>query len=305
MADDIELRAIIDEFLQHIEFEKQLSANTINSYQRDLTRLQNYCEQADTSLATIQPHHVRQCLTQMHRQGLKARSIQRWLSASRTFFQYAQRQNYLKNNPCAGLQAPKADKPLPKALDVDQAIQFVEISGTDFLSLRDRACVETFYSCGLRLSELVSLNWSDLDLRHGQIRVTGKGNKTRELPIGKHAINALQHWREQQNQTLSERPEAIFTNKKGKRLHPRSIQMRFDKLSVAQGIDQPVHPHMMRHSFASHLLESSGDLRAVQELLGHSNLSTTQVYTHLDFQHLAKVYDQAHPRAKQRHDDDD
>lgn len=305
MADASQLQAVVDEFLQYIEFEKQLSANTISNYQRDLTRLQKYCDQTSTTLATLQPHHIRQCLTQMHRQGLKARSIQRWLSASRTFFHYAQRQNYLKNNPCSGLQAPKADKPLPKALDVDQAIRFVEIKGNDFLSLRDRACVETFYSCGLRLSELVSLNWIDIDLQHGQLRVTGKGNKTRELPIGKHAIEALRQWRQHQGQTLNEAPSAIFTNQKGKRLHPRSIQVRFNKLSVTQGIDQPVHPHMMRHSFASHLLESSGDLRAVQELLGHSNLSTTQVYAHLDFQHLAKVYDQAHPRAKQRHNEDD
>ncbi len=304
MADEYQLQAIIDEFLQYLEFEKQLSANTINSYKRDLARLQHYCQQSATALATIEPHHIRQCLTQMHRQGLKARSIQRWLSASRTFFRYAQQQHVVKNNPCSGLQAPKADKPLPKALDVDQAIQFVEIKGEDFLSLRDRACVETFYSCGLRLSELVSLNWSDIDLRHRQMRVTGKGNKTRELPIGKHAVEALQQWRKCQSEGLSETPAAIFTNPKGRRLHPRSIQMRFNKLSITQGIDQPVHPHMMRHSFASHLLESSGDLRAVQELLGHSNLSTTQVYTHLDFQHLAKVYDQAHPRARQRHDDD-
>lgn len=305
MTDKYPIDTVIDEFLQHIAYEKQLSENTISSYQRDLKRLKDYCEQTKTSLAIIQSHHIRQCLTQIHRQGLKARSIQRWLSACRSFFQYAQRQNYLKNNPCTGLQAPKADKPLPKALDVDQAIRFVEIKGNDFLALRDRACVETFYSCGLRLSELISLNWSDVDLQLGQLRVTGKGNKTRDLPIGKHAIEALRYWQRHQSQSLSEAPNAIFTNSKGRRLHPRSIQTRFNKLSVTQGVDQPVHPHMMRHSFASHLLESSGDLRAVQELLGHANLSTTQVYTHLDFQHLAKVYDQAHPRAKQRHDDDD
>ncbi len=304
MSESLDLDTAIQQFLEHLKYEKQLSPHTLSNYQRDLSRLEKYCQDNGTPLEQLQQHHLRQCLTQMHRQGLKPRSIQRWLSALRSFFHFCLQHQYVDLNPCTGLQAPKADKPLPKALDVDQAIQFVEIKGEDFLALRDRACLELFYSCGLRLSELVSLNWSDIDLTQGEVRVTGKGNKTRELPIGKPARQALQQWR--QHQQLSQQAiSAVFTNKKGGRLHPRSIQMRFNKLSVSQGVDQPVHPHMLRHSFASHMLESSGDLRAVQELLGHANLTTTQVYTHLDFQHLANVYDQAHPRAKQRHQDDE
>lgn len=304
MSEPENLGTAIQQFLEHLKYEKQLSPHTLSNYQRDLCRVEKYCRDNGADLEQLHHHHLRQCLTQMHRQGLKPRSIQRWLSALRSFFRFCQQHHYITLNPCTGLQAPKADKPLPKALDVDQAIQFVEIKGEGFLALRDRACLELFYSCGLRLSELVSLNWSDIDLTQGEVRVTGKGNKARELPIGQPARLALQQWR--QHQQLAPQPIcAVFTNKKGGRLHSRSIQMRFDKLSVSQNIDRPVHPHMLRHSFASHMLESSGDLRAVQELLGHANLTTTQVYTHLDFQHLANVYDQTHPRAKQQHRDDE
>ncbi|GAB3111491.1 tyrosine recombinase XerC [Aestuariicella hydrocarbonica] len=300
MTELTSLEQTLESFYQYLRFEKQLSANTLVSYQRDLVRLSRYCQNQQLTLIDLQHHHIRHCLAQLHRQELQPRSLQRWLSALRTFFQYCLKQKLISVNPCTGLQAPKAKKPLPKALDVDQAIQFVEVRGDDFLSVRDRACLELFYSSGLRLSELVSLNWSDVDLAQGQLRVTGKGNKTRELPVGRPARAALAAWQKKQLSTCGEDIAAIFTQKKGKRLSPRSIQLRFEKLSVTQGVDQSVHPHKLRHSFASHLLESSGDLRAVQELLGHANLSTTQVYTHLDFQHLAKVYDNAHPRAKSR-----
>lgn len=297
-----ELTAALASFTQYLTFEKQLSANTLSGYQRDLAKLCDFYSQEDVALRHVQHHHVRQYIAKLHRQGLKPRSIQRWLSAVRSFFQYCLKQKLIEQNPCTGISAPKADKPLPKALDVDQAIKFVDIKGDDFLASRDRACLELFYSSGLRLSELISLHWEHVDLQDGQLRVTGKGNKTRELPVGKQALQALKHWRTQQKNRCGEGVNAIFTNTKGGVLHPRSIQSRFQKLGLSQGLDQPVHPHMLRHSFASHLLESSGDLRAVQELLGHANLSTTQVYTHLDFQHLAKVYDNAHPRAKRKTD---
>ena len=300
---DAPLQAVIDEFCRHLQQEKQFSQHTLSGYQRDLKHLQDYCHDSHATLESLQQHHIRQCLAQLHRKGLNPRSIQRWLSALRSFFRFCQKRHYLQNNPCTGLQAPKADKPLPKALDVDQAIQFVEVKGDDWLAQRDRACVELFYSCGLRLSELVALDWKDLDMTHGEVRVTGKGNKTRELPVGRPALEALRQWQQTQQLMPLQDAAAIFTSKQGRRLKPRSVQARFEKLSLSQNVDQPVHPHMLRHSFASHMLESSGDLRAVQELLGHEDLSTTQVYTHLDFQHLAKVYDQAHPRAKQRDDD--
>lgn len=303
MATGPQLAQAVADFAHHLRVEKRLSAHTLEAYQRDLSRLQQFCQQSGASLTDLRHHHLRQCLAQLHRRGLQPRSLQRWLSAVRTFFQYCLKQQWVTLNPCTGLLAPKADKPLPKALDVDQAFQFVEVKGQDFVALRDRACVELFYSSGLRLGELVSLDWKDVDLQHAELRVTGKGNKTRELPIGRHAIAALRTWQTEQQQTCGEGVTAIFTGRGGKRLHPRSVQARFEKLSLTQGTDQPVHPHMLRHSFASHLLESSGDLRAVQELLGHANLSTTQVYTHLDFQHLAKVYDAAHPRAKSRDSD--
>ncbi|WP_439135913.1 tyrosine recombinase XerC [Pseudomaricurvus sp.] len=299
-----ELSRAISGFEEHLRFEKRLSKHTLEAYQRDLHRLRDFCQHTGVAMTDLRHFHIRQCLAQLHRQNLKPRSLQRWLSAVRTFFQYCLKHKLVTLNPCTGLQAPKADKPLPKALDVDQAFRFVEVKGQDFMAMRDRACLELFYSSGLRLGELVSLNWSDVDLRQAQLRVTGKGSKTRELPVGRQAIDALKAWHQTQIEACGEDTTAIFTSRKGQRLNPRSVQARFEKLSMTQGVDQPIHPHMLRHSFASHLLESSGDLRAVQELLGHANLSTTQVYTHLDFQHLAKVYDNAHPRAKSRTEPD-
>jgi len=294
------LAQAIEHFLEHLQVEKQYSTHTLSSYRRDLLRLQTFMLAGSDSaamLSEVQQHHIRQCLGQLHRANLGPRSLQRWLSTLRSFFRFCCRRRYLKSDPTTGIQAPKAPKVLPRTLDADQVSQFVEVQGDDFLSLRDRAMLELFYSSGLRLSELINLNWSQLDLNDAQVRVLGKGSKTRILPIGRQALAALQQWRLANPST-----DAVFVSQKGSRLHPRSVQLRMQKLGVKQGLDQPVHPHMLRHSFASHLLESSGDLRAVQELLGHANLSTTQIYTHLDFQHLAKVYDQAHPRAQQQVD---
>lgn len=278
-----------------------MSAHTVSNYQRDLRRFGDFFTPyyADgIELTSIDQQHVRQSLGQLHRQGLGPRSLQRWLSALRSFFKWGQRHGLIERDPSTGITAPKAPKTLPKALDVDQVSQFVEVDGDDFLSRRDRAMLEVFYSSGLRLAELAALNWEHMELQQGQMRVTGKGNKTRVLPIGQHALAALETWKRESHPSDSQ--QAVFISQQGKRLSHRSIQLRLKKLALEQGLDQHVHPHMLRHSFASHLLESSGDLRAVQELLGHANLSTTQVYTHLDFQHLANVYDQAHPRAQSK-----
>ncbi|NIB39414.1 tyrosine recombinase XerC [Pseudomaricurvus alkylphenolicus] len=291
-------------FLEFLRVERQASIYTLENYERDLRRLLKFADDQGLLLSDCRHHHIRSCLGALHRKGLSPRSLQRWLSAVRSLFQFCLKRHWVEVNPCTGIQAPKAAKTLPKALDADQATRFVEVLGDDFLSLRDRACVELFYSSGLRLSELSQLDWRDLDLNQGQVRVMGKGRKTRDLPIGQYALEALRNWQQMQRADCGE-VEAVFTSRSGKRLTNRSIQSRFERLSIKQGLEQPVHPHMLRHSFASHLLESSGDLRTVQELLGHSDLATTQIYTHLDFQHLAKVYDSAHPRAQRQSSTED
>ena len=250
-------------------------------------------------------NHIRMAVAQLHREGLGGKSLQRWLSSLRSFFQFCIRRGWLKNNIADGITAPKSPKALPKVLDADQAAQFVQVEGDDFINKRDRALVELIYSSGLRLAEAVSLNVVDIDWSDAMLTVTGKGRKTRVLPIGSHAISALKNWLEARTLYTQNDEQALFTTQRGQRISHRAVQMRMQQLSIKQGMDNPVHPHMLRHSFASHMLESSGDLRLVQELLGHANISTTQVYTHLDFQHLAKVYDQAHPRAGRKTDGDD
>jgi integrase/recombinase XerC len=301
----------IDNYLAHLHTGRQLSPHTLSNYRRDLDKFADYCRQnAITDSNAAHDADVRQWVTQLHRKGLGGTSLQRALSALRSFYKYLNR-NGSKHNPALSVQAPKSAKRLPKTLDTDNMQQLLNIEGDDWLSCRDRAILELFYSSGLRLSELVDLNLNDLDLRDAVITVTGKGQKTRRLPIGSFAIKALSEWLLVRSDVGSN-SESVFLSNRGKRLGQRAIQLRLKKYSVQQGITQGVHPHMLRHSFASHMLESSGDLRAVQELLGHANISTTQVYTHLDFQHLAKVYDNAHPRAtrkkitstKTHHDDD-
>ena len=211
----------------------------------------------------------------------------------------------MNNNIADGISAPKAPKTLPKTLDADQAAQFVQVEGDEFINRRDRALVELIYSSGLRLAEVVSLNLADIDWHDALLTVTGKGNKTRILPVGSYALNAIKNWLVERKLYAEEREQALFITQRGGRMSHRAVQVRMQQLSVTQGMDNPVHPHMLRHSFASHMLESSGDLRLVQELLGHANISTTQIYTHLDFQHLAKVYDQAHPRAARKKESDE
>jgi integrase/recombinase XerC len=286
---------------EYLRSEKRYSPNTLESYLRDLSKLIDFCrDQQITQLQAITVQDIRQNLAQLRRKGLGSKSLHRWLSAVRSFFDFSIARGFCTLNPADGIQAPKAPRHLPKVLDVDQAAQFVAVEGDEFLDLRDRALLELIYSSGLRLAEAVGVNLQDVDLQEGLIRVTGKGQKTRLLPVGKEAINALKSWLKIRGTTASEQEQALFVSQRGKRLSHRAVQQRMHQLSLRQGMDTHVHPHMLRHSFASHMLESSGDLRLVQELLGHANISTTQVYTHLDFQHLAKVYDQAHPRAQRK-----
>jgi integrase/recombinase XerC len=288
-------------FYAYMRTEKQFSPRTLDSYQRDIEKFRSYCAaQTLDNIAAVTTQDIRHNLAQLHRTGLSGKSLHRWLSALRSFFNYCIQQGWRGSNPADGLQAPKSARNLPKTLDVDQAAQFVEIIGNDFLSCRDRALLELMYSSGLRLAEITALDISDLDLHAGMVVVTGKGNKTRALPVGSKAITALQVWLPHRALRCANDMHALFITQRGTRITHRAVQSRLQQLSIRQGMDNPVHPHMLRHSFASHVLESSSDLRLVQEMLGHENISTTQIYTHLDFQHLAKVYDQAHPRAQRK-----
>ena len=290
----------IQEFEEHLRTERRLSNHTIVSYQRDLKKLTIWCTESKLLLQDITAHDIRACLSSLHKNGLGGKSIQRWLSSLRTFFNYCIKNQWLNKNPVNGLTAPKSPKKLPKTLDVDQVNQLLSFTTANWIDFRDHAIIELLYSSGLRLAELSGLNLTELDLKECSVRVTGKGNKTRTLPVGRQAVEALKIWLQYRQNKVATESTAMFLNIHGKRLSPRSIQDRLKKISIRQGMQGKIHPHMLRHSFASHMLESSGDLRAVQELLGHQNISTTQIYTHLDFQHLAKVYDKAHPRASKK-----
>ncbi|CAG0986672.1 Tyrosine recombinase XerC [Methylophilaceae bacterium] len=285
-------------YLEHLAFERNLSPLTRENYARDIRLLLGLAEKL--ALEDLTSHHIRRFIASMHGRGLGGKSIARILSAWRGFFDFLIRRYGFTSNPCTGMRAPKSPKSLPQALSIDQAIQLVTIEGDAPLTLRDRAILELFYSSGLRLAELVGLNIDALDLADGMVTVTGKGNKTRMVPVGSHAAHAIQAWLTARATIAGTEERALFVGHKGTRLSPRAIQYRLKEWAIRQGISSDVHPHMLRHSFATHVLQSSSDLRAVQEMLGHANISTTQVYTHLDFQHLAKVYDSAHPRAKKK-----
>lgn len=295
------------DFFVYIRSEKQLSLHTQTNYARDLEKFQKYClEKHLSELDKLTPNHIRVAVAQLHRTGLGGKSLQRWLSSLRSFFQFCLRQKWISSNIADGIAAPRSPKKLPKTLDVDQAIQFVEVEGDGFMQQRDRALVELIYSSGLRLAEVVALNLNDIEWGDAMLRVVaGKGDKSRILPIGSAAMAALKNWLPARKLFTTDSEQALFITQRGTRIGHRAVQIRLQQLSLQQGMDTPVHPHMLRHSFASHMLESSGDLRLVQELLGHANISTTQVYTHLDFQHLAKVYDKAHPRAGRKPDNND
>jgi integrase/recombinase XerC len=286
-------------FLSHLGAERRLSPLTCENYARDVRVLLDLA--ADTPLAQLQVHHIRRFLAQLHGRGLGGRSLARMLSAWRSFFHYLARDHGLTQNPCLGLRAPKSPKALPQCLSPDQAHQLLDMAtGDEPLAMRDKAMFELFYSSGLRLSEVVGLNPGQIDFAEGTLEVTGKGGKTRIVPVGRLATEAIQAWLPQRELLAQPQEHGLFVGRNGTRLGPRAVQYRLKQWALKQGISSEVHPHVLRHSFASHVLQSSGDLRAVQEMLGHASISTTQVYTHLDFQHLAKVYDAAHPRARKK-----
>ncbi len=288
----------IDRFFETLN---HLSPHTRSAYQRDLNILLKYCHSQDIkNWKDIDGRQLRSFIAWRHRQGIGGRSLQRNLSAVRAFYRFLIEEGVTKQNPAKGIFAPKSPRKLPRVLDADQAVQLVEINSSDALSIRDRAILEMMYSSGLRLSELINLNLGSVDFDDALVTVTGKGNKTRTVPLGSFAIEALNAWLKVRADFTDEENPAIFVSRLGNRISPRTIQQRLKQWAIKQNLATHVHPHMLRHSFASHLLESSGDLRAIQELLGHADISTTQVYTHLDFQHLAKVYDKAHPRAQKK-----
>lgn len=294
-------RESIETFLDFLQYQKRLSPHTIASYRRDLDCLFGFCCQARlVRWADVTPAHARKFVSRQHRAGLSAASIRRQLSAGRSFFRHLLKEGAITANPFQGIPAPRGEKRLPKALSVEQSSHLLAFDETDPLACRDRALFELMYSSGLRLSELSSLDVNDLDLEEAVVRVTGKGSRVRVLPVGRLALAAIRRWREHRSGLVKEGETALFVSQRGSRLGNRAIQQRLAAWAARQGLETRVHPHMLRHSFASHVLESSGDLRAVQELLGHADISTTQIYTHLDFQHLARVYDAAHPRAKKR-----
>ncbi|MCL1091542.1 tyrosine recombinase XerC [Shewanella profunda] len=290
----------LQNYERYLHSERQLSAHTVRNYLYELNRASALLPE-DVTLLNVGREHWQQVLAKLHRKGLSPRSLSLCLSAVKQWGEFLLREGMIAVNPAKGLSAPKQAKPLPKNIDVDSITHLLEIEGTDPLTLRDKAMMELFYSSGLRLAELAALNLSSVQYDLREVRVLGKGNKERIVPVGSYAIKALEAWLICR-QLIPCEDKALFVTAKGKRLSHRSIQARMAKWGQEQALSVRVHPHKLRHSFATHMLESSADLRAVQELLGHANLSTTQIYTSLDFQHLAKVYDSAHPRAKKQQD---
>ncbi|MCO6552887.1 MAG: tyrosine recombinase XerC [Gilliamella sp.] len=296
--DNMALTLPVDQFLNYLKSEKQLSLNTQINYRRQLYALISLASEAEISnWQNLDSSAVRLLISRSKQTGLQARSLSLRLSALRSFCDWMVKNELLTANPARGVLNPKLGQHLPKNIDIDEINQLLDIDHNDPLSVRDRTMLEVMYGSGLRLSELVGLNCRELNLIDGEIRVMGKGNKERKLPLGRESIKWIKHWLSMRG-FLAPQDDALFISKLGKRISPRNVEKRFAQWGVKQGLSSHVHPHKLRHSFATHMLESSGDLRAVQELLGHADLSTTQVYTHLDFTHLSEVYDSAHPRAK-------
>ena len=285
-------------YLDHLRHERRLAENTVAAYARDGSVLLALC--AGRPLAALGAPDVRRFVATLHGKGLAPKSLARMLSSWRGFYEWLARGREVAANPCEGVKPPRAAKRLPEALSPDDAVRLVAIEDTTQLGVRDRALFELAYSSGLRVSELTGLDVADVDRRSGEVRVTGKGSKTRIVPVGEHALAAIAAWLPLRAALARPGEAALFLTRAGRRLAPREVQRRIKRHAAAAGLAMDVHPHMLRHSFASHVLQSSGDLRAVQEMLGHASISSTQVYTHLDFQHLAKVYDAAHPRAKRK-----
>ena len=288
----------VERWLVRLADERHASPHTVSGYRRDLAKLLRFMQaHALTSFDALDANLMRAFVAGEHRSGLAPKSLQRLLSSCRSLFRQLNREGSLDGEPMLGVRGPKVRRKLPQVLDVDEAAALVEIDSGGKLALRDRAMLELFYSSGLRLSELVGLRWIDLDLDGGEVRVLGKGSKTRIVPVGRHAVAALRALGAEQGMPAD---SPVFRGRAGAPINPRTVQLRMNTLALQQGIPKHIHPHLLRHTFASHMLESSGDLRAVQELLGHADIATTQIYTHLDFQHLAKVYDSAHPRARRK-----
>ena len=306
------LKDDLQRFFSYLQSERRYSSHTVSAYRRDIKHFIDCCgldEAQAVNWDDIKQLSVRQCVAKLHRQGLSGKSLQRWLSSIRSLFNYLCRFHRATHNPAIGVPAPKIAKRLPKTLNVDEINQLLNVKNSktsknnitgQVILDRDNAMMELMYACGLRLSELSGLNQKDIDWQQQTIIVTGKGQKQRRIPFGKKANEAISNWLKQRVLLANENEEALFVSTRGSRLSNSSIQKQLKKMALKQGLNTNVYPHMLRHSFASHILESSKDLRAVQELLGHANLSTTQIYTHLDFQHLAGVYDSAHPRARKK-----
>lgn len=294
-----ELVSVIERFLEYLRVERQLSVNTRSAYGRNLNDMAEQLNELSlTAWSALTINHVRGIATRMHKKGLSARSIATKLSALRSFCDWLILQGQLQANPARGVSAPKQGRPLPKNLDVDELHQLMNMDESDPLAVRDRAIMELMYSSGLRLAELVDLNVDDIQFAERQVRVIGKGNKERILPVGRMALEWLNKWLTVRPTLAGGEEFALFVSQRQRRISHRSVQLRMAEWGGKQSLSSHIHPHKLRHSFATHMLESSGDLRAVQELLGHADLATTQIYTHLDFQHLANAYDNAHPRAK-------
>ncbi|WMJ09274.1 tyrosine recombinase XerC [Nitrosomonas sp. sh817] len=285
-------------YIDYLTYERRLSPHTGKNYARDIAVLLKHLN--SNNLAQVHPQHIRHIIAQLHGKGLSGRSLSRMLSAWRSFYHYLIRKHRFQQNPCIGIRLPKSPQKLPNALSPDEAAQLLQFSADHLLTARDSAIFELFYSSGLRLTELTQLKPGDIDFAGETVKVLGKGNKARIVPVGKLAIQALQAWLKQRPLIANTGETALFVSQRGCAISPRTIGYRLKQRARQQGIQQNVHPHILRHSFASHLLQSSGDLRAVQEMLGHAHITSTQVYTHLDFQHLTKIYDAAHPRAKKR-----
>lgn len=311
MTEEI-LKDDLQRFFSYLQSERRYSSHTVSAYRRDIKHFIHCCgldEAQAINWDDIKQVSIRQCVAKLHRQGLSGKSLQRWLSSIRSLFNFLCRFHRATHNPAIGVPAPKIAKRLPKTLNVDEINQLLNVKNSktsknnltgEVISDRDNAMMELMYACGLRLSELSGLNLQDIDWHQQTIIVNGKGQKQRRVPFGKKANKAINNWLKQRSSLINENEEALFVSSRGTRLCNSSIQKRLKKMALEQGLNTNVYPHMLRHSFASHILESSKDLRAVQELLGHANLSTTQIYTHLDFQHLAGVYDSAHPRARKK-----
>lgn len=292
----------LEPFLEHLAHERRASPLTVANYRRDLLRVQAWCrDQGIERWSDLDELGVRRYVAWRHRHGAGGRTLQRELSALRSLFRFLLRERRIGHNPAVGVRAPKTARRLPATLDADQLGALLDDDSDEGpLVTRDTAIVELFYSSGLRLAELVAVDLSDLDLVDGLVTVIGKGSRTRRVPVGAKARNALHHWLSIRSTLANPDETALFVSRRGRRIHRRTVEQRLAQWGRTRGAGRNLHPHLLRHSFATHLLESSGDLRGVQELLGHADIATTQIYTHMDFQHLAQVYDQAHPRAKKK-----